>query len=169
MTQLFNDIERAYGKKAADLARDVTSVVRAKIVDRDMFGWRQWIDDMLVDLVGYMIADGFKHSGGGYVACGMQSAIDHTRYCSAEKRRGNYELVSLDEFYQVADNDPEESNTQEQASRLLFDVELRFGKVVADKLEPFARGYEDTLSNEVKKIVMSPEFISWFKKYTGRE
>ena len=169
MERLFKNIELTYGKDAANLCRDVTTVVRAKVIARDLFGWRHWIEDMLIDLISYMIADGFKHSGGGYVACGMQSAIDHCRYCSAAKRRGDYELVSLDEFYQVADEETYEESNEEKESRLLFDVSVRFGQVVADKLEPFVRGYEDKLDKEVKKIIMSPEFVDWFKKYTGRE
>lgn len=166
MKQLLKDIRATYGKEAAKLCKEVTDVVRSKVMARDLFGWRTFLDDMLVDLVGYMVSDGFKHSGGGYVACGMQSAIDHCRYCNAAKRRGDYELISLDEFYQVADNEPEENDSQAKATRLLMDVSLKFGQEVADKLEPFARGYEDTLSTELKKIVLSPEFVSWFKDYS---
>nr|DAH56619.1 MAG TPA: hypothetical protein [Caudoviricetes sp.] len=168
MERLFRDIETQYGKEAGKTCRDVTAVVRAKIIAKDLFGWRSFIDDVLIDLVLYMINDNFAHSGGGYVACGMQSAIDHCRYCNAAKRRGNYELVSLDEFYQVAD-DIEDSSTKEQADTLLFDISIRWGTDLASKLEPLVRGYQDKLSNDVLKIIRSPEFVEWFKCYTGRE
>lgn len=167
MEKLFKDIENTYGKDKADLCRDVVSVVRAKVIAKDLFGWRTFIQEMLEDLVLYMIMDNFAHSGGGYVACGMQSAIDHCRYCNAAKRRGDYELVSLDEFFQV--EDPQEDTTQQQADRLLLDITIKFGKDVADKIEPFARGYQDKLSADVLKLVKSKEFTEWFSKYAGRK
>lgn len=164
MKQLLKDVELAYGEKAGKTCRDVITVVRAKVIAADYFGWRSFIDDMLIDLVMYMIKDEFKHSGGGYVACGIQSALDHCRYCNAQKRRGDYELLSLDEFFQVADETPEDDNL-ERANKLVFDISIRWGQELADSVEPYLKGYEKQLSKQVLAKLKSEEFVEWFKDY----
>lgn len=165
MERLFKDIENAYGKDKARICRDVTSIVKAKIKAKNLFGWKDWIEEHLSGLIGYMINDDFKHSGGAYVTCGMQGAIDYARHCSAEKRRGNYELLSLDEFYQVGEDIEDSETTQSKADELLLDIEICFGKKLADMLEPFLRGYEDKLTKDALKIVKSDKFAKWYKEW----
>lgn len=166
MEMIFKDIETHFGKGTAQKCRDVTSVVRAKIIAGNYFGWRSFLDDLLVDLIVYMMNDKFIHSSGAYVACGMQSAIDHCRFCSAAKRRNDYEMVSLDDFFQVEDI---EDSSKEEADRLLLDISIRWGKELAEKIEPFARGYADKLEKDVLAVVRSPEFVEWFKEYTRKD
>ena len=168
MERLLKDVEIQYGKEAGQKSRDVVTVVRAKIIAKNLFAWRHYIDEVLIDLVGYMIATRFEYSGGAYVACGMQSAIDHCRYCNAAKRRGNYETLSLDEFYQAEDEqEDEKQSVMKHAEELCFDIQMKFGKELADELRPFLMGYETSLSKELLKKLKSKEFMSWFKEYRG--
>ena len=168
MKQIFEDVKVMFGENQAKLSWEVTSVVRAKIQAKNLFGWRFFIDELLTDLVGYMIQTGFRYSGGAYVACGMQSAIDHCRYCNAAKRRGMYEGCSLDEFYQVAEQRPDEKQNTE-AIELVVDIQSKFGEELAKQLEPFLKGEKETLEAEVLKKCRSKEFIKWFEAYMSQE
>ena len=108
MEQLIEDIERQYGKEKAEKVRDVVVVVTAKVQAKNLFGWRSFLEDALVETISWIIRTEFQYSGGAYVACGMQSAIDHCRYCNAKKRRQDYEMLSLDDeesTIQVAESD----------------------------------------------------------------
>lgn len=166
MKQLVAEVEREYGEQAGALAGSVTTVVRTKIRNRNLFGWRHFIEDVQIDLIGYMISTRFKYSGGAYVACGMQSAIDNCRYCNAQKRRGNYETASLDEFYQMADNTTTESSNQNEAATLVLDIAIKFGDDLAEQLSPFIYGYEKELCKEILSQCKAKEFKTWLKNYT---
>lgn len=105
MEQLIKDIEREFGIEQAKKTRDVVTVVTAKVRAKNLFGWRYFIEDALIETISWMIRTEFRYSGGAYVACGMQAAIDKCRYCNAKKRRHNYEMLSLDDeevYYEFA-------------------------------------------------------------------
>ena len=53
------------------------------------------------------------------------------------------------------------------AEELCFDIQMKFGKELADELRPFLMGYETSLSKELLKKLKSKEFMSWFKEYRG--
>ena len=162
MFRLFIDIDKTYGYEKGKKVRDVCTVVYSKVKNRNIFGWRWFIEDVIFELANYMIVDNFSHPQGGYVMCGMQSALDKSRKCNALKRRGDYELVSLDEFFQVAESIEEEVNSTQQ---LLFDLELSFGEKVKDELEPFLTGKVDSIADAVKKKLKTPEFRKFLKEH----
>ena len=162
--ELILDIEKMYDKEKAKLSKDVVTVISAKVRAKNLFGWRSYLEEVLENVLNYMINTEFMYSGGAYVAWGMQSALDSARYCSAKKRRADYEAVSLDGLFQVAENTEQRSN-EAQILDLTLDVSLRFGESFAKELEPFLRGYETKLSKDVAKKLKSPEFVSWFKDY----
>ena len=166
MRQLLKDISVVYGAEKAILAKGVIEVVNAKVRAKNLFGWKHFIQDMDVDLVGYMIETDFRYSGGAYVACGMQSAIDHARYCSAAKRRGDYETVSLDKFFQVADENEDEKK-EKTAEEICFAISIDFGTDFADEVLQFLHGIKKKLSEEVLSKLQSVEFIKWFDYYRG--
>ena len=162
MNRMLKDIESAYGPEAAQLVKDCCSVARAKIVARDLFGWREFIDDVISDMALWIINEGFmKQRAGRYVSTAMQLAIDKARYCSAACRRGNYELVSLDDLFQVADETPDTADENEE---FLFDIEIAFGKAVRDELEPFVTGKVDKISKAVKAKLNTPEFRKFLEE-----
>lgn len=167
MEQLLKDIRDAYGAQKAKMVGDVLSVVEAKVRAKNLFGWRSYITDLKIDLAAYMIESEFKWSGGGYVMCGMQSALDKSRYCSAKKRRGDYETVSLDKFFQVADETLEEESNIQKANRIIDDVRCKFGDKFAMELKPFLLGLENKLSKAVVEKLRSPEYKEWFVDYLG--
>lgn len=162
MEQLFKDLERQFGIESTKKARDVVIGIKAKIAAKNLFGWRTFIEEVIIELVGYMIKTDFKYSGGAYVVCGMQSAIDKCRYCNAQKRRGNYETVSLDTLYYVPDT---RSSYINQADELVISIKLKFGEDFANLLKPFLYGEQDKLSRDVLKKCKEPEFANWFKDY----
>lgn len=166
MEQLLREVKNEYGTDAGKKAAEVVGVVRAKVTARNLFGWRSYIEDMLIDLVGYMIATEFQYSGGAYVACGMQSAIDHSRYCSAKKRRAQFEGLSSLEDWMEANQQKEDTRQRTQEQDILIDIRIRFGSSLAEKLRPFILGYELQLSEEVLKICRSKEFMEWLREYT---
>ena len=168
MERLLKDVEIQYGKEAGQKSRDVVTVVRAKIIAKNLFAWRHYIDEVLIDLIGYMIATSFEYSGGAYVACGMQSAIDHCRYCNAKKRRQDYEMLSLDDEeapIQVAGSDDARLYEIEV---LCMDIASKFGEELAEELRPFLQGDEKSLDKKVLAKIQAPEFKSWFEQYRGR-
>jgi hypothetical protein len=163
MNVFFKAIESIYGAERGKMVRETCLCVSSKIVDRNLFGWRSFIDDVMEELVQYMIKTGFKYSGGAYVVCGMQSAIDHSRYCSRQKRRGDYELISLDELISEDCESPKVKDVNE-VTDLLFEIEVSFGKDVADELEPFLTGKVDKISKAIKKKLNTPEFRKFLEE-----
>lgn len=165
MFRLFIDIENAYGQEKGQKVRDVCTVVYNKVKNQNLFGWKWFIEEVISDLANYMLVDNFAHSQGGYVTCGMQAAIDHSRKCNTLKRRGDFELVSLDTFFQVEDDIPDESRDNED---FLFDLELAFGKEVRDELEPFVTGRVDKISKAIKDKLNTPEFRKFLEEYRAK-
>ena len=168
MEQLIKDIERQYGKEKAAKVRDVVVVVTAKVQAKNLFGWRSFLEDALVETISWIIRTEFQYSGGAYVACGMQSAIDHCRYCNAKKRRQDYEMLSLDDEeskIQVAESD---DGRFYEIETLCTDIASKFGKELAEELRPFLQGDEKSLDKKVLAKIQAPEFKSWFEQYRGR-
>ena len=167
MTKEFlKELEAEYGKERVQLIKDVTTVVAAKVRAKNLFGWRYYIDEVLDDLIVWMIQTEFKYSGGAYVACGMQSAIDHCRYCNAAKRKANYEAYSIDRderLYQIEDKREE---NRKKAWELYVDIKIQFGQDLADEVKPFIDGVQKELSKEVLAKLRTPEFMDWFKART---
>lgn len=163
MKTLMKELSSRYGEAAAEKVESVLAVVQAKIVARNLFGWRAYIDEMLVDLIGYMIATDFEYSGGAYVACGMQSAIDHSRYCSAQKRRARFcsEVSLQDVEYSIQ----VDISGGTQAADFVEDIKAKFGAEVAETLKPFVLGVTDEISAEVVKKCKTEEFRRWLENY----
>ena len=147
-----------------DIATRVLSAVKAKVRQKNYFGWTYFIDDVLIDLVGYMIADKFAHSIGGYINCGMQSAIDHCRYCNAKCRKENYRYVSLDDedsYIQIEDTESNlETNyiQKEKEAKVYQQIKERFGEELAEQLKPIIEGADTKLDKKVLSQCKSEEF-----------
>lgn len=144
-----------------NIAYKVLKQVRMRIEFNNYFGWRSFIDDLLNDLLGYMIADKFAHSVSGYINCGMQSAIDHCRYCNAKKRRGDYETANIDDFYSLADDRQNLSKAveDEEACKELYDnICAKFGEALANQLKPLIYGEADKLDRKLSKQCKTEEF-----------
>lgn len=166
MRDLIESIRIEYGTEAALQTASVLRVVRNKIIQKNLFGWREFIEDVLIDLAGYMIITEFKYSGGAYVACGMQSAIDACRYCNAAKRRGNYETISI--YLVEGFMDKASVDYFEQVTDLVIEIKDLLGDDVADHLEQYLRGKILKISKEVVNRCKTPEFESWLKNYRGK-
>lgn len=164
MMQLIQSIRVDYGAEEADLVASVVGVVRNKIVARNLFGWRDFIDDVIVDLVAHMIRTEFQYSGGAYVNCGMQGAIDACRYCSAAKRRGNYETVSLSEVENFM-TPQEEPSYEEQTNELVMEIEMMYGPEIAQNIADYLEGRVKRLSKEVLAKCRTKEFRAWLESY----
>ena len=164
MTQLIQSIRVEYGDEEATLVASVVGVVRSKIIARNLFGWRYFIEDVLVDLVLHMIRTEFKYSGGAYVSCGMQRAIDACRYCNAKKRRGNYETISLSEVENFM-TPKEEPSYEEQVYELVIDIEKVYGPEIAQNIADYLEGRVKRLSKEVLAKCKTKEFKDWLKNY----
>lgn len=164
MERLIDDVRDMFGERNAELVRSVTTVVKAKVRARNLFGWQTFIDDVLIQLITHMIQTDFMYSGGAYVNCGIQGAIDRCRYCNAAKRKGEYEKVSLDDerFFAIPDPKP---NRERDLDQLCISIEMRFGKDLAEELRPYLIGYEKKLSNNALKKIRTAEFMSWFEEY----
>lgn len=163
MKELLRDIRISYGADKAKQCEDVIVVIRSKVLAKNLYGWRWWLDEVLEDVVAHMIRTEFSYSGGAYVACGMQGAVDKCRYCNAKKRKPNYDTVSLDLFYQVPDTTP---NDAESTYDLLMAISSQFGDELAKQLEPFLLGYVDQLEKKVLDRVKEPDFANWFAEYS---
>ena len=161
MKELIKLLETAEQRQKAS---QVVRQVRANIRVKNYFGWRTFIDDVSIDLVGYMISTDFKYTVGAYITCGMQSALDHCRYCNALKRRGDYEYVSLDSdecFLQIED---ESANFEKKLEReahcdeLYQKIAAQFGEELANQLKPVIDATEDKLDRKVIAQCRTAEF-----------
>lgn len=161
MKELIKLLETAEQRqKASQVVRQVQANIRIK----NLFGWRSYIDDVAIDLVGYMIKTDFQYTVGAYITCGMQSALDHCRYCNALKRRGDYEYVSLDSdecFLQIED---ESANFEKKLEReahcdeLYQKIAAQFGEELANQLKPVIDATEDKLDRKVLAQCRTEEF-----------
>lgn len=162
MNYLVESVRIEYGKDIADEVSSVIRVVRSKIVARNLFGWRTFVDDVLIDLVAYMIKTEFQYSGGAYVACGMQSAIDATRYCNAQKRRGNYETISIhlvEKFIEMEAS----SGYAEKVEELMEDIAGLLDEETTESIREFLVGGTAKLSKKVIAKCKTPEFQEWLR------
>lgn len=147
-------------QKASQVVRQVQANIRIK----NLFGWRSYIDDVAIDLIGYMIKTDFQYTVGAYITCGMQSALDHCRYCNALKRRGNYEYVSLDDdecFLQIEDesaNIERQIEREEHCNELYQKIAAQFGEELANQLKPVIDATEDKLDRKVLAKCKTEEF-----------
>lgn len=157
MIELVNLIRLNYGEEQAMLVYTVSSVVRSKIQAKNLFGWREFIDDVIAGVVMHMIKTDFKYSGGAYVACGMQGAIDSCRYCSAQKRRGNYETISLDEVENFV-SPTQEPSYAEEMNELVLNIEEMYGPEIAEHIKAYLEGRISKISKEVLAKCQTEEF-----------
>lgn len=164
MMQLIQSIRVEYGEEEANLASSVISVVRSKIAAKNLFGWRDFIEDVIVDLVVHMIRTEFQYSGGAYVNCGMQGAIDACRYCSAAKRRGDYETVSLSEVENFMTPQEEPSN-EEKTNELVMEIEKMYGPSIAQNIADYLEGRVERLSKEVLAKCRTKQFKAWLEAH----
>ena len=162
MTSLLESVRVEYGVEAFKEVSSVLRVVKNKIIARNLFGWREFLQDVLIDLVQYMIRTDFQYSGGAYVACGMQAAIDACRYCNAQKRRGEYETISLHLVEAYVETQPD-TNYANQVHDLVVDIEYLFGKDVATHLKEYLTGKRNKISKEVLARCRTPEFKEWLR------
>ncbi len=163
MNYLIESVRIEYGEDIAKEVSSVIRVVRSKIVARNLFGWRTFVDDVLIDLVSYMIETEFQYSGGAYVACGMQGAIDATRYCNAQKRRGNYETISI---HLIEKFIPMEASSgyAEKVEELMEGVAKLLDEETTESIRDFLEGGRK-LSKKVIEKCKTPEFIEWLRSY----
>ena len=108
-----------------------------------------------------MIATNFQYTAGAYITCGMQSALDHCRYCNAQKRRGDYEWCSLDEFYSLEDessNIERQMEQEEKCNELYQRIAKKFGQALAEQLKPVIFEGETKLSKRVLAKCKTNEF-----------
>ena len=161
MKELIKLLETAEQRqKASQVVRQVQANIRIK----NLFGWRSYIDDVAIDLVGYMIKTDFQYTVGAYITCGMQSALDHCRYCNALKRRGDYEYVSLDSdecFLQIEDesaNFERQMEREEHCNELYQKIAAQFGEELANQLKPVIDATEDKLDRKVLAQCKTEEF-----------
>lgn len=162
-TQLLKDLTSMYGPEAAGKAESVMVVVQAKVSGRNLFGWRSYIEQLLLDLVGYMITTDFQYSGGAYVACGIQAALDSSRYCSAKKRRDRYDNTSnLDDLEYKVSVDISSSTVR---ADFLEDIKASFGEELQKALEPFISGKVSKLTKDVIEKCKTEEFKRWLENY----
>lgn len=157
-------IRLEYGEEVSREVASVLGVVRNKVIAKNLFGWREFLEDVLVDLVSYMIKTEFKYSSGAYVACGMQAAIDAARYCSAQKRRGDYETISIHLIDKFVGMEPSSDYT-ENVEELVQDIGKLFNKEIAESIRDFLVGKTDKLSKEVIQKCRTPEFREWLRNY----
>lgn len=163
MRYLISSMNIEYGE---DITKEVTSVVRvvrSKIVSRNLFGWRTFIDDVLIDVVKHMINTEFQYSGGAYVAVGMQIAIDAARYCSAQKRRGNYETVSIHSI-DCFMKDDKEYGYSIKVDELVEGASEMLDKETTEEVKKFLLGEIPKLSADVLAKCRTPEFVRWLKQ-----
>lgn len=160
MNSLLESVRIEFGEDVFKEVSSVLRVVRNKVVAKNLFGWRTFIDDVLIDLVQYMIGTDFQYSGGAYVACGVQAAISAARYCSAQKRRGNYETVSI---HLVEAFVKQDRTYAEQVQDLVTDMKHLFGEDIAEHLEEFLTGKRAKISKEVLARCRTPEFEEWLR------
>lgn len=164
MKYIIEKIRRDYGIEAHEKVSSVIRVVRRKVIDRNLFGRREFLENVLIDLVSYMIKTDFIYSGGSYVICGMQSAIDACRYCNAQKRRGNYETISIelvDNFTDIASK-PDYTQRIDDLYRV---IKERWNEDLAKDILPFLTGEKPKLSAKVLAKCRTPEFKAWLKDY----
>lgn len=161
MKELIKLLETAEQRqKASQVVRQVQANIRIK----NLFGWRSYIDDVAIDLIGYMIKTDFQYTVGAYITCGMQSALDHCRYCNALKRRGNYEYVSLDAdecFLQIEDESADierQIEREEHCNELYQKIAAQFGEELANQLKPVIDATEDKLDRKVLAKCKTEEF-----------
>ena len=163
MRFLMNLMNLEYGEDITKEVASVVRVVRSKIVARNLFGWKSFIEDVLIDTVKHMIATEFQYSGGAYVAVGMQIAIDAARYCSAQKRRGDYETVSIHsvDYFMKDDKDYIYSF---RVDELVEGASEMLGKETAEQVRKFLLGEIPKLSADVLAKCRTPEFVRWLKQ-----
>lgn len=164
MNSLIREVRIEYGEEVAREVASILRVVRTKIVAKNLFGRSEFMDDVLVDLVAYMIRTEFQYSGGAYVACGMQAAIDACRYCNAQKRRGEYETVSIYKVERFVGEQPSEDYVADMQD-MLKDIATMLGTKVAEELESYLTGAKKKLSADVVEKCKTEEFKIWLKTY----
>lgn len=164
MKFLIDAVKVEHGEEKSRIVESVLRVVRNKVKIKNLFGWREFIDDVSTDLVGYMIQTDFIYSGGAYVACGLQAAIDACRYCNAQKRRGDYETVSLHVIEDFLDTKPYEDYSS-KVQKLVYELEYEVGPEIASQVEEFLVGKVSKLSKEVLEKCRTPKFKSWIETY----
>ena len=158
--ELFISLDNEEQKqKAAQVIRQVQANIKVK----NYFGWRSFIDEVAADLLGQMMKTEFKYSVGAYITCGMQSALDHCRYCNALKRRGDFEHYSLDEEFlsQIPDEYSNPARRMEQEAKcdeLYLKIKLQFGQALADQLKPVIYDEDSKIERKTLKLCKTEEF-----------
>lgn len=165
LDELIRDIERQYGKQNAQKVQDVVVVVTSKVKAKNLFGWHYFLEDALIDTISWIIRTNFQYSGGAYVACGMQSALDKCRWCNAKKRRQDFETISLDDDDMPVQVSASYDGTLYEVDLLCMDIAAKFGAALAEQLKPFLAGDDSALSKEVLAKIQEPEFKAWFEQY----
>lgn len=147
-------------KENAARAQKVVKVLYAKTRDRNLFGWRYFMDDVLSEIVYTMIKEDFEKSDALYIYIGTQMTIDKARYCSAQKRRQNFESVPYEECFNVADNS--HKHTMEKMI-LLEDIK----KLLSPEQYELAEGvilYEQKLTKRQRQALNIPSLTKYLKE-----
>lgn len=146
-------------------ADKVVNLLKKQITGKNLFGWRYYIDDVIVKIVQHMIATDFRYTVAIYVRAGMQRAITQLRYANRKKRKGNFETISLDDDIQISDNSFEEAiDTSSRQSELYIKIMQTFGKNLAEQLKPIIYGEEDKLERKVLRKCRNEEFREFLKE-----
>ena len=65
-------------------ADKVVNLLKKQITGKNLFGWRYYIDDVIVKIVQHMIT---RYTVAIYVRAGMQRAITQLRYANRKKKK----------------------------------------------------------------------------------
>lgn len=141
-------------------AYQTVTAVRYRITQKNLFGWRTYIDEVLTDIVGHMINTRFEYSVGAYIAWGMQAAIDRCRYCNAKKRRQNYEAVSLDECFNVEDI---KQSAFQNALELYLAISEQYGEDIAEALKPVIFEQETEVPASIRSKLKTEQFRDFLR------
>ena len=145
-----------------DRARKVINILVYKIKSRNIFGWRYFLDDVVTLVLTYMAQTNFEIGIGAYVNYGMQGAIDHSRYCNAKKRRGNFEAIPIDDCLGIEDDG---QTNQIKCLEICIAVEQKFGKYVAEILKPVIYGEQVKLDAHISKIIKTEEMKEFLQNW----
>lgn len=171
MDMLLEDVRDGYGLEIAKKVSCVFGILISNVRSRNLFGLSEYLEDLKIDLLTYMIETEFRYSVSAYVTCGLQSAVDKSRYYSAQKRkpqfdRGQRMFVDLSEL-NVGLEDTK--CYDDQLEVLLEDISSAFGVSIAKEVRELLQQKDGVRFNklaEALRVKLQEEpYRSWFVSY----
>ena len=171
MDMLLEDVRDSYGLEIAEKVSCVFGILISNVRSRNLFGLSEYLEDLKIDLLAYMIETEFRYSISAYVTCGLQSAVDKSRYYSAQKRkpqfdRGQRMFVDLSEL-NVGLEDTK--CYDDQLEVLVDDISSALGVEIAKEIKDLLQQKDGARFNklaEALKVKLQEEpYCSWFISY----